>query len=186
MKKKTIIIISICVAVAILVTILCILLFGGKLQKQVKNIQKSMNDVENITATISVMDTEVLVYQYIKEVDLLNDNSADITVTTRTLNSSYELSDTTNVMHQPTINRKDLFQMTLEKKYLSSYQIKDGTLTFTVSKENIKKVLNSENFVSIGDIEFTIIFNGKQIQSMKCIFQTASLKDVTIDIIYQY
>lgn len=74
MKKKTIIIISICIAVAIGITILCICLFGGKLKKHMKYIDKSMQQVKSIDTILSVTDTEILVYQYIKEVDFMEDN----------------------------------------------------------------------------------------------------------------
>ena len=90
MKKKTIIIISICIAVAIGITILCICLFGGKLNKHIKYIDKSMQQVKSIDTTLSVTDTEILVYQYIKEVDLMEDNSAVITTNNRTLGSIYK------------------------------------------------------------------------------------------------
>ena len=181
MKKKTIIIISICIAVAIGITILCICLFGGKLKKHMKYIDKSMQQVKSIDTILSVTDTEILVYQYIKEVDFMEDNSAVITTNNRTLGSSYELGDSIN-----TENRNDLFKMCLEKKYFSEYQIEDGVLTFDVSKENISKVFNTENFEIMNDAKFTFTFKNKQLVSINCVFQTLSLKNVNIDITYQY
>lgn len=158
MKKKTIIIISICIAVAIGITILCICLFGGKLNKHIKYIDKSMQQVKSIDTTLSVTDTEILVYQYIKEVDLMEDNSAVITTNNRTLGSSYELGNSIHTEKQENINRNDLFKMCLEKKYFSDYLIEDGVLTFDVSKENISKVFNTENFEITNDATFTFTF----------------------------
>ena len=186
MKKKTIIIISICIAVAIGITILCICLFGGKLNKHIKYIDKSMQQVKSIDTTLSVTDTEILVYQYIKEVDLMEDNSAVITTNNRTLGSSYELGNSIHTEKQENINRNDLFKTCLEKKYFSDYLIEDGVLTFDVSKENISKVFNTENFEITNDATFTFTFKNKQLVSMNCVFQTLSLKNVNIDVTYQY
>ena len=155
-------------------------------EKHIKYIDKSMQQVKSIDTTLSVTDTEILVYQYIKEVDLMEDNSAVITTNNRTLGSSYELGNSIHTEKQENIYRNDLFKMCLEKKYFSDYLIEDGVLTFDVSKENISKVFNTENFEITNDATFTFTFKNKQLVSMNCVFQTLSLKNVNIDVTYQY
>lgn len=109
-----------------------------------------------------------------------------LTTNNRTLDSSYELGNSIHTEKQENINRNDLFKMCLEKKYFSDYLIEDGVLTFDVSKENISKVFNTENFEITNDATFTFTFKNKQLVSMNCVFQTLSLKNVNIDVTYQY
>ena len=88
--------------------------------------------------------------------------------------------------YEPQKFESKIYQTWLEKKYFSEYQIEDGVLTFDVSKEDISKVFNTENFEIMNDAKFTFTFKNKQLVSINCVFQTLSLKNVNIDITYQY
>ena len=62
--------------------------------------------------------------------------------------------------------------------------IKSYNAEFTF--QNISKVFNTENFEITNDATFTFTFKNKQLVSMNCVFQTLSLKNVNIDVTYQY
>lgn len=173
--------------IVITVSLMFTLSSCNKLNKYAKMINKSVDQVVSIELDIQMSDQSQLVYEYNNKITI-TDNKAHVEVTTSSLNSSFELASTTSTEDIENVNRKDLFQIDLNHKYLVSYEKEKNIVTCEVSKENIVNVLkNSHTNLDIAEnAKLVLTFENKRLMTISCKYQTSTAKDVEINAKYTY
>lgn len=157
----------------------------AKFNSSVSKIEKSMKDVMKITSTVTVKDNEIIVYEYLKTLEI-NDANAKVSMITKKLNSNFVLEEKSNSQTVENINKKELFKLNLDIKLVSEYETPKNKLIFTVSKDNIAKIFNVEKFDILDNANFEFTYQKKKVTNMKCTFKTISSKDVEINVVYEY
>lgn len=184
MKNKKLII-SLAAVALILVVVLVICLSGNKLEKYTKKINNSVLSSSKVTSTISLTDNDVLVYRCEKLYTIVDEKNATVVITTDALNNEFELKQSKTSEIIDDLKTSDLFNLTLDKELFKSYELKDNNLTAEITSENVSKVLNQD--VKVKDnATLVITFDANKIKKIECTYQTPSLKDVVISIVYEY
>lgn len=173
----------------VIVSIFTLFFFSGcansKIKKYTKYINSSMETVRNISITVDVTDNDVLVYKYVRNINIDGVN-AKIETIESTLSSSFVLEDKVSSDSITDIDKKSLNSINLTKKLLDSFEVKSGVLKATINKDNISSVLGSNSLLILDNAELTITFNKKELSKLECVFKTESGKDVVINIEYNY
>ena len=69
---------------------------------------------------------------------------------------------------------------------MDNLNVSDNKIIFTLTPENIKNFLNSNELNISGDAQCELIFADEKINNIKLAFATASHKDVVVNISYLY
>ena len=152
----------------------------------VSYLKDSMNSVQTITNNIKAYDSNILVYEYNNQFVFLENGNAEETKTVTSLNASFELETKTDKNTIENVEKDKLLNLNLNNDLLSNLKIENNKLTFNLTPENIKSVLNFNDFDINGDAKCEFNFNGKKINDIKITFVTSSNKNVEVTISYQY
>lgn len=146
----------------------------------------SMKTITTIKTSIKAHDSDVLVYESNSEIVLLEDSTAEVTKNVTSLNASFQLETKTSQSTITDIDRTKLLNMNLNKSLLNNLTIEDGKMTFSLSKENIKTVLNFNDVEITEDANCEFNFTDNKINTIKITFTTTSNKNVEVIISYLY
>lgn len=184
MKKKWIIIISSALVLIGAVILLIVLLTGNKLDKCTKYLNKSMEEAVSISATTTIKDQDLVVYQYIKSIE--KGDKITVTETVKEYNSSFQLKETTEVTEVESFDSSSLLSINLSKDVLSDYEFKNNILSFDLSKEELMKVLNTKEISASQNAHLEFKFDNKKIHEIMINFTTESGKSASVVITYRY
>lgn len=186
MKKKWIIIGSAGIVAIITVVILLIVLLGGKDFNQMSTqVFNSMESVQSVEAVTTVKDSEIIVYQYSKIVELKEENKAVVTINESEYNSNFEF-ETKSTSEEVSINKDELLMISLGESLFKDIEISKNKMTAVTTKENIKEVFNNNSLEILSDAIFEFVFEDDLIKTITCSYKLLSGKDVCISITYSY
>lgn len=162
-------------------------------KKTSKDDVKNYNDtiVENVKSskkvnqTITIKDSDVIVYEQLKELTIIDENKAVVVFTTTTLDDNIEFATSKTTENIENLKTTDLFNLTLEKNLFKSYTLKDNNFNAEITKENVSKVFNSD--IKVKDIAILSIgFENSKIKRIECTYETESGRLVNLCTIYEY
>lgn len=186
MKKKWIILGSASLAVIAIVTILLIILLGGKSFSEMStNVFNSMSDVKTVNCVTTVKDNEIIVYQYEKKVEIKDDSNAVITILESEYNSKFEF-ETKTTSEETAVSKEDMLMISLGESLFNDINIKNNKMTCSATPSNIKEIFNNNELVISGDTTFEFIFDGDHIKNIICSYKLLSGRNVCINIEYLY
>lgn len=190
MKKKYLYIIILTVFfLACAITSVFLFTASCKEEEQVPEVvetwKDNLNDIVSIRTEMETKDSGVLVYKYVKNVEYVSGNNANVTTETSTLNVNFEL-DTTYDKYEKQIKKENSLAINLDQKLYVSYNDSDTLFMGTVNNENINKVLNTEG-LSIVDVATIIMYvNNNRLEKVVCTYKTTGQLDVVITTVYGY
>ncbi len=186
MKKIKTIIVALVLAVVIIPTLTSCKKTGNAALKDYTNtINKNMQTCTKVKSTLTIKDTDILVYQQIKETTVIDKTKATIVFTTSSLDDSFELTTSKNTEVNENFKSSDLFSLTLQKELFKSYTLKDNNFNGEITKENISKVFNSD--IEIKDMAaLSITFENNKIKKIECTYETTTNRQVNLCTIYEY
>lgn len=187
-KPKLVLVISLLAVLVVTLTALVVVVVlntNSPIKNCDKNIKSSMNIVSSIETNVTMTDTDVVVYQYVKEIVLENGN-ASIETNTSTLGNSFALETKTTNETIENFDRSTLVNVNLKEDSFISYKLENEVLEATIDSEHIGEVFNNENLTIDGQARLVITFDDKKVLNVTCTFKTLSNKDVVISIDYNY
>ena len=158
---------------------------GKELEKYMKTINESVATSTKVISTLTIKDSDVVVYNQIKEITIIDASKATAVYTTTSLSDSFELvtGKTTEVIEN--LKSTDLFNLNLQEDLFKSYTLKDNNFSGEIDNENISKVFNSN--IKIKDLaKLSITFEGKKIKNLDCTYVTDTNRAVTLSTVYEY
>ena len=146
----------------------------------------SMESVKTITNNAKAYDSSILVYEYNNQMSLLENGSAEVVKTITSLNNNFELETKTEKSVLDNVQRNSLLNINFNRDLMDNLNVSDNKIIFTLTPENIKNFLNSNELNISGDAQCELIFADEKINNIKLAFATASHKDVVVNISYLY
>lgn len=148
---------------------------------------KAFQTATLVKSTASVYDGEIEVYRYSKEIVVMSD-SMSVTTGTAELNSSFQLTETTNSETLP-LDRNAFKGLNLSKKNASEQEKntdEEGKeiITLSVAKSNIQSVLGVTIEATTDAVVTAELVEGKLI-SLSMSFATAT-KTIVLQYSYNY
>ena len=145
----------------------------------------NLKDIVSIRTEMETKDSGVLVYKYIKNVEYVSGNNANITTETSTLNVNFEF-DTTYDKYEKQIKKENSLGINLDRNLYVSYNDSDTLFMGTVNNENINKVLNTEGLSIVDVATIMIQVTNNRLEKVVCTYKTTGQKDVVITTVYGY
>ena len=151
-----------------------------------EDINNSMAIVKSVTNNVQAYDSNVLVYEYLNQMVLLENGGADVTKTIKSLGNSFELESKTTKETITSLNKQELFKFNLKEELLNNLELLDSSIKCEVSAENFNAVFNLQTISISGNAKCEFIFNANKLTAVKLSFTTTSLKTVEVNISYLY
>lgn len=168
---------------------IALITFGCKdatLEDYINEGSEYISQVKEAKVTSKLLDNDILVYETSKEIKYSDGNKADVLVTTKSLNSSFELEEKTSNQYGIEVSKDSLMAFNCKNEYISNYLVEDDLITFTVNNDNIKKVLANDSLEIATDASFTLTVNKGKILSLTCSYETKSGRVVSIESTFSY
>ena len=188
MKMKKLIALSICALGALALGLTACGEDNGpdEITEYVGGMKTSANAVVTVDTKVELIDGETTVYTLDRHMTI-NANTHNATVTDKKtqLSNNFDFVTTTSTSSAQNITGESLKGLTLSKKLVKSYQIKDGDLTCTVAKEKISQVLSSTVNAS-SDMTLTIDFEDGNLTKAEYSYTNTSSRTVSVTVTYGY
>lgn len=158
---------------------------GKELEKYVNTINESVTTSTKVESTLTIKDSDVVVYNQVKELTIISGSKATAVYTTTSLSDSFELvtGKTTEIIEN--LQSTDLFNLNLQEELFKTYTLKDNNFSGEIDNENISKVFNSN--IKIKDLaKLSITFENKKIKKIECAYVTDTNRAVTLSTVYEY
>jgi len=163
--------------------------FSCKKKDEVKEYQnkmiESLKTVQKIKSDLVVTDNDVVVYEYLKELNFTSDSNAQVIETTKTLDQSFNLREEIITDTIQNVDKSKLLSINLTKGNFNSYSIDNQNFTGEISKEKISNVFN-ESIVIKDVAKMMIYFENNVVVKMECTYLTETNKTVKITTTYEY
>jgi len=140
---------------------------------------KSMDSVTAVNSHITMQDQGVLVYEYQRNM-AIDGTNANITTVEKTLNSSFQLAETTNTEQKSGVDRKQLLPISLSEYSANNLKMESDKFSCTVSKEDFASVMKLGAYEISGDASLVCEFEKKTLTKITCEFNTTDGKQVQI------
>lgn len=183
MSKKLIIILSVCFALviaAIFVISPSISQSSQTLASRSEQLQSSVGRASKISATLTITDSDVVVYKY-QRVSVKKGDSYDVEIAESKLGSDFSLSESTSSETVESV----ACPVTLSEDNVFGYVLDGNKLSCTVTKEQLSSVL-STSYVPAGAVSVVCEFSGKDATLVTCTFVTASGRNVGYVFAFEY
>ena len=148
-------------------------------------VDASLVDAKKVSLHMEMTDSENLVYDYKKIVEL-NQNTAVVKTETTKLNSKFELQTTTTEEQISNYSKDDFFNLKLGKSLVTNIQSSKNKISFDVTSENVQTVLNSAQVSIQGIASFEFEFEKGKIINYTCKYTTDTTRQVVITCVYEY
>ncbi len=183
MKRKTIIILSV---------IFILVLAGGAVvmflpsneaitpSVRMAQIQASISQVKRLTATLTVTDSDVVVYEY-ERTSVKAYEGYDVTIIERKLGSDFTLGESTTTTTVSSL----ACPVSLSEDNVLSSVIADNTLSCMITKDKLSAVLGT-SYVPAGVSTLDCEFDNNRATKITCSFTTTSGKNVDYVFVLEY
>lgn len=166
--------------ILVLVFVLCACDFVIKdFAKYSEAMTKSMDSVTSVSSHITMQDQGVLVYEYQRNM-AIDGNNATITTVEKTLNSSFQLAETSNTEQKSGVDRAQLLPISLSQYSAKDLKMESDKLSCTVSAEDFASVMKLGSYEIGGNANITCEFEKKTLTKITCEFDTKDGKHVQI------
>ncbi len=185
MKMKKYILLSICALGAFALGFSAC---GGadELTGYVGEMKASASSAVSVGTKVELVDGEVTVYTFTRSMVIdTSAHSATVTDVKTTLSNSFDFTTTTSTNFVQDVTGETLIGLNLSKELVAQYEIKDGDLNCTVSKDKISKVLSSTVSAS-SDMKLFIDFEGGKLAKAEYSYTNTSSRTVNVTVTYGY
>lgn len=150
-------------------------------------IKESIPKSYQVVTTTSIKDGQTEVYRKVVSISLNNQDtlSAEISIDTYTLNSSFQLEKSTTVEKVSNIDSNQVFGYDLNANYFTTYTVTEDGLSSTVKASFAGSLLNSSTVKATNDFDFNIILNNRKITNLDYSYSMDN-KAVTVTSEYSY
>lgn len=184
MKKNRFIIISVLLIVTSVA--LCACNADKTVKKFVGYMNSSVNEVKSVKSEIEVKDGDTFLYGYTRNMTIQG-TEADVETTETKLNSSFELSSSTDVAHVNDVDRKTLIPVSISLSGITAVTTVKTGFSCEITPDNFASVLKLGYYGSIdGNAKLDCVFSGKKLTSVRCGYTTTSGKNVSVLYTYSY
>ena len=110
----------------------------------------------------------------------IDGNNATITTVEKTLNSSFQLAETSNTEQKSGVDRAQLLPISLSQYSAKDLKMESDKLSCTVSAEDFASVMKLGSYEMGGNANITCEFEKKTLTKITCEFDTKDGKHVQI------
>lgn len=147
----------------------------------------NMKDVASVRSRISISDSDILVYEELRNVYVTSRNetdcAGDITTTISELSDTFELEETIETTSFAAVSIDTLFNVDLNK--ITEYSLEDNVISASLTKADYKNVFKVDlDCKDNVDVMFTSVED--RIKGFSSTYKTTTNKEVTIDVDYYY
>lgn len=185
MKKQRVIIL-----IAILLIVACALCACDNKEDRdlngfIGDMKSSMASVKSISANISMHDSNVLVYEYQRNMQI-NGSTASVESTEKTLSSSFKLDTNTSTSTINDIDTSTLLPIALSEWSVENVVVESDKFSCTIPVENFASVLKVGSYKISESATLSCTFEGEHLTNITCNFITDDGKTVAVTYDFAY
>ena len=154
--------------------------------KYVLGMQSSADSAISVDAEVTLTDGGVVVYTFTRHMEIDTEmRTATISDTTTVLAENFEEKTTTSTTAEQDVTGKTIIGLNLSKELVKSFEIKDGDLTCTISKDKISEVFTTTVSAS-SDVTVSVDFENGKLTKAEYSYTNTSSRTVSVTVTYGY
>lgn len=159
---------------------------GDALSDFVGRMQSSADSAVTVDTKVTLEDEGVTVYTFTRRMEIdVQTRTASVADTKVTYTSNFEQKTESTTASVENVNGGTIVSLNLNESLVTAYEIKDGDMQCTVSKDKIGEVLKSGVSAST-DMSLSVDFeNGKMIK-VSYSYKNSSSRTVNVTVTYGY
>lgn len=156
------------------------------LTRYVKGMRTSVDTAETVDTQVTLTEGGVTVYTFTRHVEIdIETHTASIKDTKTTFVENFEQKTTTTTVAAENVTGATLIGLKLSTALVPEYEIEDGDLTCTVSKDKISEVL-SQSVSASSDMTLYIDFEDGKLLKAEYSYKNTSDRTVNVTVTYGY
>ncbi len=154
--------------------------------KYVLGMQSSADNAVTVDAKVTLTDGGIVVYTFTRHIEIdIATHAASVSDTTTVLSENFEEATTNKTDSMQDVTGKSIIGLNLSTELVKEFEIKDGNLTCTVSKDKISDVLTKTVSAST-DMTMSVDFENGKLTKAEYSYLNTSSRTVSVTVTYGY
>lgn len=159
---------------------------GDKLSDYVGGMRNSADSAVTVDARVTLEDEGVTVYTFTRHMEIDREtHTASVADTKVTYTTNFEQQTASTTSSVDNVNGGTIISLNLNEGLAYSYEIENGDLQCTVSKDNISQVLKRQVNAS-SDMALSVDFEDGKMIKVSYSYENTSSRTVNVTVTYGY